>query len=48
MHVDFAGLLEDFYYLIVVDSYSKWFSDAEDQLRGKLLDSYMNCLRGSV
>ena len=24
VHVDFAGLLEDFYYLIVVDSYSKW------------------------
>ena len=24
IHVDFAGPLEDFYYLIVVDSYSKW------------------------
>ena len=24
MHVDFAGPLEDFCYLIVVDSYSKW------------------------
>ena len=24
IHVDFVGPLEDFYYLIVVDSYSKW------------------------
>ena len=24
IHVDFTGPLEDFYYLIVVDSYSKW------------------------
>ena len=24
IHVDFGGPLEDFYYLIVVDSYSKW------------------------
>ena len=24
IHVDYAGPLEDFYYLIVVDSYSKW------------------------
>ena len=24
IHVDFAGPLEDFYYLIVVESYSKW------------------------
>ena len=24
IHVDFAGPLEDFYYLIVEDSYSKW------------------------
>ena len=24
IHVDFAGPLEDFYYLIAVDSYSKW------------------------
>ena len=31
MHVDFAGLLEDFYYLIVVDSYSKW----PEVLRGR-------------
>ena len=24
IHIDYAGPLEDFYYLIVVDSYSKW------------------------